>query len=57
MNAAEQKRHDKAVARFVKTWEELNGYTPRTFKFDEMTTTEINEFTDGEIEEHSVNKS
>lgn len=57
MNAAEQKRHDKAVARFVKTWEELNGYTPRTFKFDEMTTAEINEFTDGEIEEHSVNKS
>ncbi len=51
MTPAEQENRDKAAARFVKVWERLYGWTPRTFKFDEMTTAEINDFTYEEIAE------
>lgn len=48
--------HDKAKARLIKVWKELNGYEPRTFDLDNWTTAEINEFTDGEIAEHQPKK-
>lgn len=57
MNQAEQKTHDKAAERLIKVWTELNGFPPRTFKLDEWTTAEINEFTEGEIAEHSAKKT
>lgn len=50
----EQKRHDKAIARFIEIWEGHYGWIPRTFEFNEMTTVEIDEFTDKEIAENSL---
>ncbi len=52
MTDAEQKRHDAAAERLIETWVRLHGWTPRTFKFDEMTIEEINDLTYGEIAEH-----
>lgn len=49
----EQKLHDTAIAHFTEIWEGHYGWTPRTFEFGEMTTAEINEFTDKEIAENS----
>lgn len=54
LTVTERETRDEAAVRFVKVWERLYGWTPRTFDFDEMSTAEINDFTYGEIAEQSA---
>lgn len=49
--------HDKAKAKFIKTWEKIHGFTPRTFPLDDMTTAEIDEMTAEEIAEQAEKES
>ena len=52
----QSKAHEQAVNRFIKTWEDKNGWLPRTYPFNTMTTDEINYLTDNDFNEPPISK-